>query len=59
MGNAVVTVLRDNEASRVAVGGTSYAAPMIAGAAALVRQANPELTAEEVKALLATVRGSK
>ena len=52
VGSSITTMLRDNEASMITVSGTSYAAPLVAGAAALIRQARPALSASEVKALL-------
>ena len=52
VGNAVTTVLADQEGSKKIVGGTSYAAPMVAGAAALVRQAELGLSANQVRAIL-------
>ncbi len=36
----------------VMIEGTSFAAPMVAAAAALIRSVNPDLTAEEIKKLL-------
>ncbi len=43
---------KDSESSTASMSGSSFASPMVAGAAALVRQANPNLTALETKAIL-------
>lgn len=52
VGNQVVLPLIDAESAKTKVGGTSYAAPMVAGTAALVRQAAPGLDANAVRAIL-------
>lgn len=52
VGEALTCALLDNEAGSVDSFGSSGAAALVAGTAALVRQAAPELTALEVKALL-------
>src|SRR5690606_32332190 len=52
VGGALVTVEHDAEATLRFVSGTSYAAPMVAGVAALIRQAAPALSALETKVLL-------
>jgi subtilisin family serine protease len=52
VGSGIITMLRDKESGRAVGTGTSYSAPLVAGAAALIRQARPSLSAIEVKALL-------
>jgi len=52
VGDAVNSVPKDNEAGVATSSGTSYSAPLVAGTAALVRQANPTFTALQVRALL-------
>ncbi len=52
VGESVNSVLIDVETSVSTGDGTSFAAPMVAGAGALVRQARPTLTALQTKALL-------
>jgi subtilisin family serine protease len=52
VGNNVHSLQPDNEIAVATNSGTSFAAPMVAGVAALVRQADTTLTALETKALL-------
>ena len=52
IGNSLATTVPDSEKATTSVGGTSYAAGMVCGAAALVRQANPSLSAMAAKAIL-------
>lgn len=52
VGQRVNSIAADGEGSVSTSDGTSFASPMVAGAAALVRQARPALTALEVKAIL-------
>ncbi len=52
IGASVYMAVRDRETSITRSSGTSFSSPMVAGAALLVRQANPKLTALETKALL-------
>jgi hypothetical protein len=52
VGASVNMALRDRETSIARASGTSFSSPMAAGAGALLRQANPKLTALETKALL-------
>lgn len=59
VGAGVVSLLRDSESNLLRSSGTSMAAPMVAGAGALVRQVDPRMTAREAKALiLNNVKGS-
>lgn len=51
-GVALNMALRDNEAGDNANSGTSFASPLVAGAAVLIRAANPALQANETKAIL-------
>jgi subtilisin family serine protease len=52
VGEALTCAALDNEAGSIDSYGTSGAAALVAGTAALVRQVAPDLTALEVKALL-------
>ncbi len=52
VGASVNMALRDRETSIARASGTSFSSPMAAGAGALLRNANPKLTALETKALL-------
>ncbi len=52
VGVAVHSLLIDSEGAISTSQGTSFAAPMVAGAGVLVRQADPTLTALETKAIL-------
>ncbi|RYU79575.1 S8 family peptidase [Hymenobacter persicinus] len=51
-GEAVLTVWGDTNSDYVAVNGSSFASPLVAGAAALVRTRFPQLTADQVAAQL-------
>ena len=51
-GDTIVSASVGTGADRVSMGGTSMAAPHVAGIAALVREARPEWTVEEVKAAI-------
>lgn len=51
-GVSTVMALRDNEGSSYVGSGTSMASPQTCGTAALVRSANPKLTALETKSIL-------
>jgi hypothetical protein len=51
-GEAIYTTWGDTDADYVRVGGSSFAAPLVAGAAALVRARFPQLSAEQVIAQL-------
>jgi subtilisin family serine protease len=52
IGASVVMPRRDSETSSTSGSGTSFSSPLTAGAAGLVRQADPKLTALEAKAAL-------
>ena len=52
IGASVIMPLKDRETSSTSASGTSFSSPLTAGAAGLVRQANPKLTALEAKAAL-------
>lgn len=52
VGKDLYSTLRDREDAFSQASGTSFAAPLVAGAAALVRQADPKLTALETRAIL-------
>ncbi|MFQ5694251.1 MAG: S8 family serine peptidase, partial [Nitrospinota bacterium] len=56
-GQSITTVRQDAEGSDAGFGGTSGAAPIGTGAAALVRQAAPSLTAGETNAILMNTTG--
>ncbi|SHI95589.1 Por secretion system C-terminal sorting domain-containing protein [Hymenobacter daecheongensis DSM 21074] len=51
-GEAVLTVLGNNDSDYFPVNGSSFAAPLVAGAAALVRTRFPQFTADQVAAQL-------
>ncbi|MER5268523.1 S8 family serine peptidase [Actinosynnema sp. NPDC002837] len=51
-GDTIVSASAGTGAEAVSMGGTSMAAPHVAGIAALVREARPEWTVEEVKAAI-------
>ncbi|NUT47612.1 MAG: S8 family serine peptidase, partial [Saccharothrix sp.] len=56
-GDTIVSALAGGGADAVSMGGTSMAAPHVAGLAALVREARPEWTVEEVKAAIVNTAG--
>lgn len=51
-GDFIVTTLADHDSAYAAVGGSSFASPIVAGAAGLVRHRFPQLTAAQVAAVL-------
>ncbi|WP_400191658.1 S8 family peptidase [Hymenobacter sp. B81] len=51
-GQQILTTVYTHDSSYVAVGGSSFAAPIVAGAAGLVRSRYPQLSAAQVAALL-------
>jgi hypothetical protein len=51
-GSDIVTTLGDTDNDYITVGGSSFAAPLVAGAAGLVRTRFPHLNAAQVRALL-------
>ena len=52
VGGGIYLAVLDNEGRISRVNGTSFSAPIVAGAAALVRQADPKLSALSTKALV-------
>ncbi|WP_440900432.1 S8 family serine peptidase [Actinosynnema sp.] len=58
-GDTIVSALVGSGSGGVSKGGTSMAAPHVAGLAALVRQAHPDWTAEEVKAALVNTASAR
>ncbi|MCC6672212.1 MAG: S8 family serine peptidase [Planctomycetes bacterium] len=57
-GSGILSTLRDSESQLSQASGTSFSSPMVAGAAALVRQTQPAMSAVEVRALLLNTTNS-
>jgi subtilisin family serine protease len=51
-GTVIGLVSRNNQSVYVSVSGTSFSAPLVAGAVALIKGAKPELTPAEIKKCL-------